>query len=91
MDLDNLQGYYILNKIKPSYTKISFPYEIITRADRLNEEALDLLKASGCFRVWIGAESGSQKIIDTEGRVEKFERKYTNKKQAPKKLENLKK
>lgn len=45
-----------------------FPYEIITRADRLNEDVIDLLKASGCFRVWIGAESGSQKIIDAMDR-----------------------
>ena len=39
-------------------------FECITRADRLNEEAIQLLKRAGCFRVWIGAESGSQKIID---------------------------
>jgi len=40
------------------------PYECITRADRMNEEVIQLLRQSGCFRVWIGAESGSQKIID---------------------------
>lgn len=40
------------------------PYECITRADRLNAEVIDLLKETGCFRVWIGAESGSQKVID---------------------------
>jgi anaerobic magnesium-protoporphyrin IX monomethyl ester cyclase len=40
------------------------PYECITRADRMNEEVILNLKKSGCFRVWIGAESGSQKIID---------------------------
>ncbi len=40
------------------------PFEIITRADRMNEEVITLLKESGCFRVWIGAESGSQRIID---------------------------
>ncbi|MGB0525145.1 MAG: B12-binding domain-containing radical SAM protein [Flammeovirgaceae bacterium] len=40
------------------------PYECITRADRMNEEVVQLLKVSGCFRVWIGAESGSQKVID---------------------------
>jgi anaerobic magnesium-protoporphyrin IX monomethyl ester cyclase len=39
-------------------------YECITRADRLNEEVIRILKESGCFRVWIGAESGSQKVID---------------------------
>jgi anaerobic magnesium-protoporphyrin IX monomethyl ester cyclase len=40
------------------------PYECITRADRMNEEVILNLKKSGCFRVWIGAESGSQKVID---------------------------
>lgn len=44
--------------------KLSIRYECITRADRMNEEVIQLLKSSGCFRVWIGAESGSQKVID---------------------------
>jgi radical SAM superfamily enzyme YgiQ (UPF0313 family) len=44
------------------------PYECITRADRLNERAVALLKRSGCFRVWIGAESGSQRILDAMDR-----------------------
>ncbi len=44
------------------------PYEVISRADRLNEEVIKVLKASGCFRVWVGAESGSQKIIDAMDR-----------------------
>ncbi|MBS1634753.1 MAG: B12-binding domain-containing radical SAM protein [Bacteroidetes bacterium] len=44
------------------------PYEIISRADRLNEDVLRMLKDSGCRRVWIGAESGSQKIIDAMDR-----------------------
>lgn len=48
--------------------KLNVPYEIITRSDRLNEEVVQLLKRSGCFRVWIGAESGSQKIIDAMDR-----------------------
>lgn len=43
---------------------LKFRYECITRADRMNEEVIHDLKRSGCFRVWIGAESGSQKIID---------------------------
>jgi radical SAM superfamily enzyme YgiQ (UPF0313 family) len=43
-------------------------YECITRADRLNEKAVGLLARSGCFRVWIGAESGSQKILDAMDR-----------------------
>jgi radical SAM superfamily enzyme YgiQ (UPF0313 family) len=40
------------------------PYECITRADRMNDEVIRMLKETGCFRVWIGAESGSQKVID---------------------------
>lgn len=44
--------------------EVKIRYECITRADRLNEEVIQLLKSSGCFRVWIGAESGSQDIID---------------------------
>ena len=44
------------------------PYEIITRSDRVNADVLRLLKDSGCARVWIGAESGSQKIIDAMDR-----------------------
>jgi radical SAM superfamily enzyme YgiQ (UPF0313 family) len=44
--------------------KVQIPYECITRADRMNEEVISLLKETGCFRVWIGAESGSQKVID---------------------------
>lgn len=43
---------------------LTIPFECITRAERLNEEVLQQLKEMGCFRIWIGAESGSQKIID---------------------------
>ena len=47
-----------------NHKQLKINYECITRADRLNEEVIGLLKQTGCFRVWIGAESGSQKIID---------------------------
>jgi len=40
------------------------PFEIISRAERLNDTILQQLKEMGCFRIWIGAESGSQKIIE---------------------------
>lgn len=52
---------------------VKIRYECITRADRMNEEVIDLLKESGCFRVWIGAESGSQRIIDAMDRRVKVE------------------
>jgi anaerobic magnesium-protoporphyrin IX monomethyl ester cyclase len=40
------------------------PFECITRADRLNEKVVDTLAELRCFRVWIGSESGSQRILD---------------------------
>lgn len=43
---------------------IHIPFECITRAERLNDNVFEQLKSTGCFRVWIGAESGSQRIID---------------------------
>ena len=47
---------------------VRIPFECITRAERLNDEILQLLKDIGCYRIWIGAESGSQKIIDAMDR-----------------------
>jgi anaerobic magnesium-protoporphyrin IX monomethyl ester cyclase len=49
------------------------PFECISRADRLNAEMLDLLAELGCFRVWIGSESGSQRILDAMDRGVKVE------------------
>ncbi len=43
---------------------ISIPFECITRADRVNERVADLLAELNCFRVWIGSESGSQRVLD---------------------------
>ncbi|HXE63013.1 MAG TPA: radical SAM protein [Bryobacteraceae bacterium] len=44
--------------------RITIPFECITRADRINEGAADLLARLNCSRVWIGSESGSQRILD---------------------------
>ena len=47
---------------------IKLKYECITRADRMSEDVIKTMKESGCFRVWIGAESGSQRVIDAMDR-----------------------
>lgn len=52
---------------------LKIKYECITRADRMNEEVIKTMKETGCFRVWIGAESGSQRIIDAMDRRVKVE------------------
>lgn len=51
-----------------SKAKVKIAFECITRADRMNKEIVMLLKKAGCFRVWIGAESGSQRVIDAMDR-----------------------
>ena len=40
------------------------PYKIQTRVNLIDDETAALLKSSGCAEVWLGAESGSQKILD---------------------------
>jgi len=47
---------------------LTIAFEIITRAERLTDSVLHQLKEMGCFRIWIGAESGSQRIIDAMDR-----------------------
>jgi len=43
---------------------LRIPFECISRADRLNARVVETLAEMGCFRVWIGSESGSQRILD---------------------------
>jgi len=43
---------------------IRVPFECICRADRMNEEVVAALADLGCYRVWIGSESGSQQVLD---------------------------
>jgi len=43
---------------------LKLPFECISRADRLNSKVIETLAEMGCFRVWIGSESGSQRVLD---------------------------
>jgi anaerobic magnesium-protoporphyrin IX monomethyl ester cyclase len=43
---------------------LRIPFECITRADRVNARIAGQLAELGCFRVWIGSESGSQRLLD---------------------------
>jgi len=43
---------------------VRIPFECISRADRLNEEVVKAFAEMGCFRVWNGSESGSQRVLD---------------------------
>ena len=52
---------------------LRIPFECITRADRFNPEMADALAGLGCFRIWIGSESGSQRVLDAMERGVRIE------------------
>lgn len=61
------------------------PFKVQTRADLLTAEAVRALKRAGCEEVWMGAESGSQKVLDAmdkDTRVEDIEHARQNLRQA---------
>ena len=50
------------------------PFETISRADRMmKDEVLQTLADMGCYRIWIGSESGSQRILDAMERGVKID------------------
>jgi len=56
---------------------LKIKYKIQSRVDLLlNENNIDALSASGLETVWIGAESGSQKILDAMDKGTKVEQIY---------------
>ncbi|HKB10827.1 MAG TPA: glycosyltransferase [Vicinamibacterales bacterium] len=40
------------------------PFKCLLRADQVSESVAGALKAAGCRTAWLGAESGSQRILD---------------------------
>jgi len=44
--------------------KLATRFECLARVDRVDEEVLDALKRAGCMRIWYGAESGSEKMLE---------------------------
>jgi anaerobic magnesium-protoporphyrin IX monomethyl ester cyclase len=40
------------------------PFTIQSRCDLMTLEAVEALAAAGCHQVWLGAESGSQRVLD---------------------------
>jgi anaerobic magnesium-protoporphyrin IX monomethyl ester cyclase len=41
------------------------PFTIQSRVDLMTDDAVSGLKQAGCEEVWLGAESGSQRVLDT--------------------------
>lgn len=53
------------------------PFKCLTRADLVTESAAAALASAGCRTVWIGAESGSQKILDAMEKGDTVQDIYT--------------
>ena len=43
----------------------ALPFKIQSRADLMSEETVANLKRAGCAEVWMGVESGSQRVLDS--------------------------
>ncbi len=52
---------------------VHIPYKCQNRADLITEELAADLKRTGCREVWLGVESGSQKILDAMDKDETVE------------------
>jgi radical SAM superfamily enzyme YgiQ (UPF0313 family) len=47
---------------------IRVPFECISRPERIDADVADALASLGCRRLWLGSESGSQRILDAMDR-----------------------
>ena len=47
---------------------LDIKYKISSRVDSINEELMLKLKKTGCYRIYYGVESGSQRILDYLGK-----------------------
>ncbi|MEW5961745.1 MAG: radical SAM protein, partial [Chloroflexota bacterium] len=54
----------------------AIPFECLTRVNLAAEEMLAALKAMGCKKIYFGAESGSQKVLDAMNKGAKISQIY---------------
>ncbi len=53
------------------------PFKCLQRVDLITEKVAEALSLAGCKTVWMGAESGSQKILDAMDKDARVEQIYT--------------
>jgi radical SAM superfamily enzyme YgiQ (UPF0313 family) len=68
------KGFVIAYAAELERRGLKLPFECISRADRIDEDVADALQRLGCFRLWIGSESGSQRVLDLMDRRVTVER-----------------
>ncbi len=52
---------------------LEFRWSCLTRADRVDEDMLKLMRKAGCEQIFFGLESGAQEMLDSMNRNMKFE------------------
>lgn len=62
------RGFVLAYADEMARRRLRVPFECISRADRVDADVADALRRLGCFRVWLGSESGSQRILDAMDR-----------------------
>lgn len=55
---------------------VKLPFKCLLRADLLTDRVVNALARAGCHTVWMGAESGSQKILDAMEKGTRVEQIY---------------
>ena len=58
-----------------SWTR-AIPFKMQSRCDLMTRDTVDALRRAGCAEVWMGAESGSQKILDAMDKGMRVEQIY---------------
>jgi anaerobic magnesium-protoporphyrin IX monomethyl ester cyclase len=57
--------------------RCTLPFKVQSRADLISAETADSLRRSGCVEVWMGVESGSQRVLDAMDKGLKIEEVVT--------------
>ena len=52
------------------------PFKMQSRCDLMTRDTVEALRRAGCAEVWMGAESGSQRILDAMDKGERVEQIY---------------
>ncbi len=55
---------------------VRLPFKCLMRADLVNDKTVAALRRAGCRTIWMGAESGSQKILDAMDKGTRVEQIY---------------
>jgi radical SAM superfamily enzyme YgiQ (UPF0313 family) len=64
-DLFGIQEQWILELADHvEHRKAAVPFKMQSRVDLMHKDSIDALRRAGCAEVWMGVESGSQKILD---------------------------